>query len=51
MLKLPATLHARLARLDEDRVEQTLGSYLGDRQIRALLERRDEMIETWPVEE
>ena len=51
VLKLPATLHARLARLDEDRVEQTLGSYLGDRQIRALLERRDEMIETWPVEE
>jgi len=51
VLKLPATLHERLARLDEDGVEQTLGSYLGDRQIRALLERRDEMIETWPVEE
>jgi len=48
---LPVALKNKLARLDRKALEPLLGEYLGDRQIKAILKRRDRMLGTWPVEE
>jgi hypothetical protein len=48
---LPVLLAERLARLDTDGLEDLLGDYLSDRQIKAVLKRRDLLLEHWPVEE
>jgi hypothetical protein len=50
-VSLPVALAERLARIDDAGLESALGDYLGDRQRKALLERRDAMLAAWPVEE
>lgn len=49
VVTIPVLLAERLASLSADTLEDTLGSYLNDRQRRALLARRDLMLATWPV--
>ena len=44
---MPGSLAADLAKLSETRLEAELGEQLGNRQIRALLKRRDRLIESW----
>ena len=48
---LPIALKNKLARLDRNRLEELLGEFLSGRQLRALIERRDRILATWPVEE
>ncbi|MFV2089291.1 MAG: metallophosphoesterase [Pseudomonadales bacterium] len=48
--RIPAGLHSRLASLDLDALEQTLGEFLGKRQIRAIDQRRQQILDSWPVE-
>jgi hypothetical protein len=46
-VQLPMSLARQLARIDADGLEDALGSFLSDRQIKALLARRDLMLQTW----
>ncbi|MGH8495397.1 MAG: metallophosphoesterase [Gammaproteobacteria bacterium] len=45
---IPALLSDRLASLNEARLQDLLGELLSRRQIRAILKRRDEILELWP---
>jgi hypothetical protein len=48
---VPRELGDRLAALDRERLEALLGDLLSGRQIRAVLERRDRILERWPAPE
>jgi hypothetical protein len=48
---LPVALKNKLARLDRNGLEELLGEFLSSRQLKALIERRDQILATWPAEE
>ena len=50
-LSVPRGLHTRLASLDAEALDQTLGKYLNDRQLRAVNQRMSRILNSWPVED
>jgi hypothetical protein len=48
---LPPALAERLANLTAEQLEEALGEYLGDRQLHAVLGRRDRILSDWQVAE
>lgn len=50
-VRLPSGLASRLAALDAADLEVRLGSLLSNRQIRAILSRRDQMLASWPTQD
>ena len=48
-ITLPELVADALKTLNEDKLSTALGEYLDDRQIRAILTRRDLVLDRWPV--